>query len=237
MHSVRVRRISARRLTSRLVSQSCAGNTTCVAMCIRLDTGPCSVEGVAHYIGGAGNGYNYNGPNHYPIRSGTSLTPLEVEVNNSLWLPVSINDKGPQSAPTNWDCQPDPHTGKERCGNGTRGIGWASVTASVPVRLPIGCTGNPWNLEKSGCVGSRASAHCTNCTHSLGVTGVRYAWGEQPCCPNWGGLTLRVCPPNSCPISTYNSTLPAAPFIAKVRMDNQTDAAFGQCECFAPQTC
>eukprot|EP00937_MAST-01D_sp_MAST-1D-sp2_P002517 g2517.t1 len=47
------------------------------------------------------------------------------------------------------------------------------------------------------------------------VTGVRYAVRDNPCCP---GLDRAVapCPPASCPISAYNSTLPAVPFFARV---------------------
>ena len=47
------------------------------------------------------------------------------------------------------------------------------------------------------------------------VTGVRYAFRDDPCCP---GIDRSVmpCPPASCPISAYNSTLPAVPFVARI---------------------
>lgn len=149
--------------------------------------------------------------------------------------PVAINTQGPQGAPTNWDCKLN-KDGTPSCINGTRGVGWSSVTAAVPVRMPLGCVGDPWDLDKTGCT-ERDGPYCTNCTHSLSVTAVRYAWGESPCCPNWGSIATMPCPPNSCPITTWNSTLPAAPFIARVIMDNNTDTAFGKCQCFAPQQC
>ena len=37
------------------------------------------------------------------------------------------------------------------------------------------------------------------------ITGVRYAWSASPCCPYTGGNL--PCPPNSCPIRGWNSTL------------------------------
>jgi len=48
------------------------------------------------------------------------------------------------------------------------------------------------------------------------ITGIRYAWGDFPCCPT---INRRVipCPPNSCPIQSFNSTMPAVPFWATVK--------------------
>ena len=54
------------------------------------------------------------------------------------------------------------------------------------------------------------------------ITGIRYAWGASACCPGQEQ-------PNSCPIRGYNSTLPAAPFMAKV--------VNGKCSCTPPQKC
>ena len=42
------------------------------------------------------------------------------------------------------------------------------------------------------------------------ITGVRYAWSAAPCCPTIDRGSL-PCPPNSCPIRGWNSTLPANP--------------------------
>jgi hypothetical protein len=49
------------------------------------------------------------------------------------------------------------------------------------------------------------------------ITGIRYAWGTNPCCP---GLNRAVvgCNPNSCPLQTFNSTLPAPPFWARIEV-------------------
>ena len=61
------------------------------------------------------------------------------------------------------------------------------------------------------------------------VTGIRYAWGENPCCP---GIQegLMPCPVNNCPLQTASTRLPAVPFMAKI-----TDQGF--CECSAPKAC
>ena len=47
------------------------------------------------------------------------------------------------------------------------------------------------------------------------ITAVRYGWGEDPCCPGVD-RTVAPCAPGSCPISAFNSSLPAVPFIARV---------------------
>jgi hypothetical protein len=47
------------------------------------------------------------------------------------------------------------------------------------------------------------------------VTAVRYAWGGNPCCPGLNRFAV-PCGPNSCPIQTWNSTLPAVPFWASI---------------------
>eukprot|EP00928_Gymnodinium_smaydae_P062080 TRINITY_DN46016_c0_g1_i1.p1 TRINITY_DN46016_c0_g1~~TRINITY_DN46016_c0_g1_i1.p1 ORF type:complete len:801 (-),score=129.37 TRINITY_DN46016_c0_g1_i1:4-2379(-) len=48
------------------------------------------------------------------------------------------------------------------------------------------------------------------------VTAVRYAFRDRPCCP---GVNKDVvpCPPASCPLQNYNSTLPAVPFVARIQ--------------------
>ena len=60
------------------------------------------------------------------------------------------------------------------------------------------------------------------------ITGVRYAWSASPCCPTIDRGSL-PCPPNSCPIRGWNSTLPANPFYA--------DIVDGKCRCIPPQKC
>ena len=54
------------------------------------------------------------------------------------------------------------------------------------------------------------------------ITGVRYAWGENPCCPSFNRQVV-PCPPNSCPIQSFNSTLPAVPFWATIGKDGRCD--------------
>lgn len=47
------------------------------------------------------------------------------------------------------------------------------------------------------------------------VTGIRYAWGTNPCCPSTNRNNVG-CPPASCPIQSFNSSLPAVPFWASI---------------------
>jgi len=47
------------------------------------------------------------------------------------------------------------------------------------------------------------------------ITAVRYAFRDDPCCPGVN-RDAAPCPPASCPIQGYNSSLPAVPFIGKV---------------------
>lgn len=64
--------------------------------------------------------------------------------------------------------------------------------------------------------------------HSAQITGIRYAWGDNPCCPRVSN-TLIPCPPNSCPLGTINSSLPVVPFYARIVQ--------GSCACSSPQVC
>ena len=54
------------------------------------------------------------------------------------------------------------------------------------------------------------------------ITGIRYAWGGNPCCPTVNRMAI-PCPPNSCPIQSWNATLPAVPFWATI------DSTTGNC--------
>ena len=47
------------------------------------------------------------------------------------------------------------------------------------------------------------------------VTAVRYAFRDNPCCPNIERGAM-PCPVAACPIQSYNASLPAVPFLAKV---------------------
>lgn len=224
----------------------CNGNASCVVESspgCREKSFMCQQGMPAQHIGPRGNGYNYNGNPHVVELTAKPISPLEIEVNSSLWLPVAINDQGPQDefTPTHWNCQQDPHHPETPpCVNGSRNTNWATVTANIPAMLPLGCSGEPWEGGSGRCRWPRDLIHqpwCVNCTHSLVVTGVRYAWSEAPCCGGNSDRQVLPCPVNSCPISTFNSTLPAVPFNAKIVMDNDTASGQGKCECYAPQNC
>ena len=188
-------------------------------------------------IGPSGNGYNGQ-PERMPLRddSATPLSPLEVQFNHTFWMPAAINTgfghQGDGSM-LNTNCHdrncPGPHC-SPACVNYTKKVGWNSMTADVPTALPLGCKHRcpyPANPHQA----------CTNCTTTLEITGLRYAWSEAPCCGGAADRSAIPCPVNSCPISLFNSSLPAVPFTAKIIMENGTAEALGSCECFAPQQC
>lgn len=60
-------------------------------------------------------------------------------------------------------------------------------------------------------------------------TGVRYAWGDYPCCPGLEKATF-FCPPAACPIVSATTKEPAVPFFARIIQG-------GTCECDAPWNC
>ena len=65
------------------------------------------------------------------------------------------------------------------------------------------------------------------------VTGVRYArWAQvsHPLCCGDVDFGTTPCPPNSCPLSSSVSDLPAMPFEAEL-------LPTGKCKCLAPQKC
>ena len=136
-----------------------------------------------------------------------SVSPLEVEYTItgpngtvSTWLPISIaTQRGPFF---NEDCKINPkHPDTPPCVNGSRKDNWATAKA------PAGALPKNENLD-----------------FTRVVTGIRYAW-RLGCCPTG----QRVCPPNSCPIRGWNSTLPAPGFYARV--------VDGKCRCIPPQKC
>merc|ERR1711935_686028 len=125
-------------------------------------------------------------------------TPMEIEYTIkyangtvvSAWIPVGLKTtNGPF---INENCKPNPKNPKAPvCVNGTKKTGWNQVQTHPA--LPKGFQ---MNLTKV-------------------ITGIRYVWGAEPCCPTLDRDTV-PCPPNSCPIHSWNSTLPAAPFYAKI---------------------
>jgi len=127
-------------------------------------------------------------------------SPMEVQINGSsgnftdgVWLPVKIE---PKCAPTGED-HPEP---------GTTGCNWNYTTST---RTP------GWDevVIRLGGIASQLMAN---------ITGIRYAWNDNPCCPSMNRLVV-PCPPNSCPIQTHNSTMPAVPFWATINNNGLCD--------------
>lgn len=127
-------------------------------------------------------------------------SPMEVQLNGSngnftdgVWLPVKIE---PKCAPIGAD-HPQP---------ATAGCSWNYTTSE---RTP------GWD-EVVIRLGGLSRQLLPN------ITGIRYAWSENPCCPSMNRQVI-PCPPNSCPIQTYNSTMPAVPFWATINKNGQCD--------------
>ena len=197
-----------------------------------MKTPVCSQGLAASQIGPFGNGYNFN-PENRMAKLNSPISPLEVQYNHTVWMPAAINyDFGhQQGSPFNMNCHPSgtpPHV-RPACANYSRPAGWSSLTAHVPVRLPLGC--------QQRCNPREPAGTCTNCTDYLTVTGVRYAWSESPCCGGAADRGVVPCPVNSCPVSLYNASLPAVPFTAQIVMNNETSAGVGACACEAPNQC
>lgn len=120
-------------------------------------------------------------------------SPMEVQLNGNttgtlddgVWVPVGLHPK----------CNP---TGRD---SPSPGQGECSLNTTTGAKLP------GWNIVTVD-VGSFRNAMAN-------ITGIRYAWSENPCCPNVNRGMI-PCPPNSCPIQTFNSTLPAVPFWATI---------------------
>ena len=114
-------------------------------------------------------------------------SPMEVQMNNETWLPVAPRSK----------CMP---------------VGDDNVEARCQ-----GCDLCNWNATTSTHTDGfdEVVLDLGGADIASNITAVRYAWGENPCCP---GLDRSVlpCPPNSCPIQTWNSTMPAVPFWATI---------------------
>lgn len=91
--------------------------------------------------------------------------------------------------------------------------GYTNSKHGVKGNLPCGIDASTGQLSPK--------FHSANAILPLGtvnvsrITGLRYAFRDEPCCPNINRDAV-PCPPGSCPIQGYNSTLPAVPFIAKV---------------------
>eukprot|EP00040_Diaphanoeca_grandis_P024611 m.135537 g.135537 ORF g.135537 m.135537 type:complete len:835 (+) comp29800_c0_seq1:114-2618(+) len=213
---------------------SCSTNTSCVQECAILNAPQCRLGLPSTPFGPAANGFEPSqyDANHFHFATGRVVSPLEVQLNGTLWMPASISWDADhsQSNPINSNCH-EGKNGEPACVNGSKVDGWSSVYATVPVAIPIGCQHScPPADELHG-------RWCVNCTDYFSVTGVRYAWAESPCCGGNLDTSIIPCPVNACPISTYNSTLPAVPFSAKIKYTNFTDEGVGSCSCVPPQQC
>ena len=75
----------------------------------------------------------------------------------------------------------------------------------APTAIPIGCGSNgvdDWGFPRPCPPADELHGRwCENCTAHFQITGVRYAWGESPCCGGNLGSNVIPCPVNSCPIS------------------------------------
>ena len=65
-------------------------------------------------------------------------------------------------------------------------------------------------------------------TDASNVIGLRYAWGDNPCCGD-SDHTLYPCPPMSCPLLSAQVKEPVVPFQARVVQ--------GRCVCELPMVC
>jgi hypothetical protein len=169
-----------------------------------------------------------------------SVSPLEVEYTItgpngtvSTWLPISLaTQRGPFF---NENCQVLSDLlliyRVILCRAGV--VGWSPRACNVDICSQI----NPKHPSTPPCVNGSRKANWASAKAPAGpmpkggdlnltqvVTGIRYAW-RLGCCPTGQS----VCPPNSCPIRGWNSTLPAPGFFARV--------VNGRCKCIPPQKC
>ena len=125
--------------------RSCGRNASCVEGCVQLKSPGCQGLAVSP-VGPAGNG---GGPTQYHARhlffkSGRTISPIEVELNGSLWMPASLSfnaDHAGADPIQRGTCMKpgDPHSLGRVCTNWTRVQGWSSAVAVAPTAIPIGC--------------------------------------------------------------------------------------------------
>lgn len=106
-------------------------------------------------------------------------------------------------------------------GNMTDGL-WIPISPNPKCPAPNGKAGSCLAQEgKAGNIVTASLATRFGGDITPLITGVRYAWGGNPCCPTVN-RDIIPCPPNACPIQTWNTTLPAAPFWATIEEGNCT---------------
>jgi hypothetical protein len=98
---------------------------------------------------GNGGGQTQYQANHMYFSTGRTISPLEVELNGSLWMPASIAfnaDHAGGDQINRGNCKIDTKSGEPTCTNWTRVRGWSSVVGIAPTAIPIGC-GDGINAE------------------------------------------------------------------------------------------
>ena len=121
-------------------------------------------------------------------KTGRTISPLEVELNHSLWMPASISfnaDSAGSDPIHRGNCKQGP-TNAPPCKNWTRVTGWSSVVGMAPTAVPIGCGmgSDPASGLPRPCPPAEAlhGQWCENCTAHFMITGVRY--GKTPFASN-----------------------------------------------------
>ena len=116
-------------------------------------------------------------------------SPMEIQINNDLWIPAKIDAKC--SVPDHDNMQPCQGGCNWNCTTNTKTAGWDVVSVPIPDSI------------------------------SANITAIRYAWGGNPCCPTVNRQII-PCPPNSCPIQTFNTTMPAVCNVRTINAHSHT---------------
>merc|ERR1711957_991833 len=147
---------------------SCGTDSRCVERCATLRSPQCDGVATAPL-----NSQRHAAADYMHFKSGRVISPLEVQLNGTIWMPASISLDVGGSDPLHRD-------------SWTRVDGWSSVVAHVPVAIPIGCG---QGFDSSGYPRSCPPAEelhpgqwCENCTARF-----------RPCPsrPRWCGRTTQ----------------------------------------------
>ena len=109
-----------------------------------------------------------------------------------------------------------------------------SRVGSSAMEIQVGGAGSNWTFVNSldSVNGTAVAIALPAGVAPSSLSGVRYAWGDNPCChslePEFSAGEV-FCPPMGCPLLTKGSQEPAVPFQARV--------VGGKCECDLPQVC
>ena len=185
------------------------------------------------------------GANHFRWRTGKSVSPLEVELNHSIWMPSAISfNAGKQHPGSSSQHQLSPESAPPG--------GHALCQLDQGPRLVFGGGAGPrldpdwlrqrhrravWDLWMPCPPASqlKPGEWCENYTAHFSITGV----DQEPVRRRQHGRVNQhhPAPRQLVPISTWNSTLPAVPFSAKIVYTNDTELGVGHCVCTPPQVC